>query len=123
MCRIEAIMGEECIARKTRSHELAARQTTLTTDASPFPLPTLVQAPPSGEAPLSVPPDDGVPETRYLEELVPSSPSKEKMRPQTRLRSRKDSWVYPDPNVFSDSDIEVGAVPGRRAAGSSTTSA
>ena len=62
MCRIEAM--EECIARK--SHELAARQTstTLTTDASPFSLLTLVQAPPSGEAPLAVPPDDGVQETR-----------------------------------------------------------
>ena len=95
---------EECFARK--SHELAAGQTstTLTTDASPFPLPKLVQAPPWHRG--AVPPDDGVRETRYLAELVPSSLSKEPKRPQTRLQSRKDSWVYPDPNVLSDSDTD-----------------
>ena len=67
--------------------------------------------------------DNGVLEIRYLVELVPSSPVKEPKHPKTRLQSRKDSWVPLDPNVFSDSDIEVGAVPGRRAKGSSTTSA
>ena len=76
-----------------------------------------------GRSPLAVSPDNGVPEMRYLAELVPSSPSKEPKRPQTRLQSRKDSWVFPDPNVFSDSHVEVGAVPGRRAAGSTTTTA
>ena len=56
-CHIEAM--EECIARK--SHELAARQatTTLTTEASPILLPTPVQVPQSGEAPLAVSPDNG----------------------------------------------------------------
>ena len=28
---------------------------------------------------------------------------------------RRAARALPDPNVFSDSDIEVGAVPGRRA--------
>ena len=80
MCSIEAM--DECIARE--SHELAARQasTTLTTEASPFPLQTLVQAQPSGEAPLPVSPDNGVPEIRYFAELVPSFPSKETKRPR-----------------------------------------
>ena len=32
------------------------------------------------------------------------------------------SWVYPDLNVFSDSDIEVGEVPSRRCKRSSTAS-
>ena len=130
MCRIEAM--EECIARK--SHELPARQpsATLTTGASPFPL-SPAQLVAGGDAPLPESNDNGVSEVRYIAELqlrglfleLLSYPAKEPKRPQTRLglQSRKDSWVLTDPNVFSDSDLEVGAVPGRRAEGSSTTSA
>ena len=69
--------------------------------------------------------DVGVSEVRYVAELVPSSPAKEPQRRRTSLQTRRAGWALPDPNVFSDSesDVVIGAVPGRRAAGSSTTSA
>ena len=70
-----------------------------------------------------VPSDHGLPKVRYIAELVPSLPAAEPPRRRTRLQSRRTSWMLPDPNVFTDSDVEVGAVLGRRAAGSSTTSA
>ena len=105
MCRLEAM--EECIARK--SHELRARRpsATLTTGESPSPLQKLVPVTQAGEAPLPVSSDNGVPEARCIAELVTSSPAKD-----------SESWVFPELNAVSDSDVEVGAVPGRRAAGS-----
>ena len=95
----------------------------LTTEVSPSTLLKPVQAARAGETALPVPalPTDGVQEIRYIADLVPSSPAKEQLRPKTRLQSRKESWVYPDPNVFSDSSVEE--VPGRRAKSSSTASA
>ena len=126
MCRIEAI--EECVSRK--SHELATRQpsTTLTTEACPSTLPQPLQAARAGETavtalPVPALPTDQVPEVRYIADLVSSSPAKEPLRPKTRLQSRKASWVYPDPNVSSDSDVEVGEVPGRSAKSSPTAGA
>ena len=50
-----------------------------------------------------------------LADLVPSSPTKEPLRPKR--------YFSLDPNVFSYSDVEVGEVPGRRAKSSPTASA
>ena len=79
----------------------------------------------AGDAPLPESTDNGVSEVRYITELVPSSPAKEPQRRRTRLQSRRAACALHGPNVFSDSesDVVAGAVPGRRTAGSSTTSA
>ena len=118
MCSIEAM--DECIARK--SHELVARQapTTLTTEAFSFPLPTLVQVPPSGEAPIAV-----CHQTIECRRYATSRSLFHHLRIRSHNVPRRDFSParIPDPNVFSDSDVEVGAVPGRRAAGSSTNGA
>ena len=116
MCSIEAV--EECIARK--SHELATRQasTTLTTEASPLPLPALVQPPPSGEAPLAQSSRAARQWTRSAGDPIHFG--------SCSISFVKGAKASPDETSVSqgfDSDVEVGAVPGRRAAGSSTTSA
>ena len=119
---------EEGIVRKR--HELATRtsSTTMTAEASTFKF-FIAESVPivrTGEnahptpAKATTEPDS---EVLYMADPVPPSPGKEPQRPKTRLQSRKDSWVYPDPNVFSDSNVEAGAVPGRRAESSSTASA
>ena len=59
-------------------------ESSLTTDASPFPLSPLVMITLAGNAPLPESTDNGVSEVRYIAELVPSSLAKEPQRRRTR---------------------------------------
>ena len=112
MCRIEEI--EECFARK--GHKLTARQpsATPTTDASPLPLPKFAESCRSRKQ-----------ERRHCQ----CPPTKDYRRPAASRSllpfPRRRSTASQDETSVSQGllGVEVGAVPGRRAAGSSTTSA
>ena len=107
MCHISAM--EEGIVRKR--HERATRtSSTMTAEGSESTTSSIAEPVLMVQTRETAHPTPALPTmesgVHYMVNTVLPSPGKEPQRPKTRLQCRKDSWVYRDPNVFSDSDVD-----------------